>query len=450
MGDTKEKMDWFPTGQAGIRYRKHPTRKHGIRYDRYFALHYKLDGKLHDAGLGWESQGITLAEAQSKLAEYKKHHLRGAGPINAKQEKAERKATKKAEEIKNMTVDKFYQEYYLPEVETSELRKDFTNKDENLRYLKWIKPVLGDKQLSKIGDTDIQRIKHNLEEHKINKHNLSPRTIQYTLSILRHIFNVAREKGFIDKNPVSFKKKSMRVHVNNGRKNFLEHGEADLILTELKKRSEQTYNIALLSLNSGMRFGEIAKLKWLHVDLDNHVIHIMDPKNKNNRDVPMADVIHEIFSAMPKGEPEEYVFKNRKGEKLTEVSNVYSRVIKDLKLNEGISDKRYHVCFHSLRHAFASKLAKNGESLFVIMGLLGHKNPQMTARYAHASQKDMVAAVRKFNASVGESPNEEKTSEEKIEALKLQLEKLGISADQAVQILTSKSDNQATPEVKSA
>ena len=43
--------------------------------------------------------------------------------------------------------------------------------------------------------------------------------------------------------------------------------------------SLQLYNISLLSLHTGMRAGEVFALKWGHIDIDNGMIHIADPKS---------------------------------------------------------------------------------------------------------------------------------------------------------------------------
>lgn len=44
---------------VGVRYKEHPTRKNGIRKDRYFSIRYQFNGKDHEEGYGWESEGFT-------------------------------------------------------------------------------------------------------------------------------------------------------------------------------------------------------------------------------------------------------------------------------------------------------------------------------------------------------------------------------------------------------
>lgn len=86
------------------------------------------------------------------------------------------------------------------------------------------------------------------------------------------------------------------------------------MLLELKKKTLQTYRMTLLSLNTGMRFGEIARLKWLHVKVDREAIQIMDPKNKESRLSFITPDVEAMFKEMEQGAPEDLVFTGKKVE----------------------------------------------------------------------------------------------------------------------------------------
>ena len=55
----------------GIRYREHPSRKHGLKPDRYYVLRYIVDGVRRQEALGWASEGVTLEKARIELSRLK-------------------------------------------------------------------------------------------------------------------------------------------------------------------------------------------------------------------------------------------------------------------------------------------------------------------------------------------------------------------------------------------
>jgi hypothetical protein len=84
--------DWLEsTPFRGVRYRKHPTRKHRLRPDRYFAIRYQKDGRRREVGLGWASEKWTPDKAALTLAE-----LRSAAHVVAVHEPLSSPAKKEA------------------------------------------------------------------------------------------------------------------------------------------------------------------------------------------------------------------------------------------------------------------------------------------------------------------------------------------------------------------
>src|SRR3972149_6234485 len=55
------------------------------------------------------------------------------------------------------------------------------------------------------------------------------------------------------------------------------------------------------------------------------------------------------------------------------------------------------LCFHSLRHTFASNPAMNGVDLATIQELLGHKSIVMTKRYSHPTPEHKKKAITLIN-----------------------------------------------------
>ena len=90
--------NWI-TAAPGVRCRKHLTRKHGARLDRYFTLRFSVGGKQVEEALGWASEGWTVAKAQEKLAELRKARRTGQGHITLREEaEANRRAARQRPE----------------------------------------------------------------------------------------------------------------------------------------------------------------------------------------------------------------------------------------------------------------------------------------------------------------------------------------------------------------
>jgi integrase len=62
---------------------------------------------------------------------------------------------------------------------------------------------------------------------------------------------------------------------------------------------------------------------------------------------------------------------------------------------------------HDLRHSYASFLASAGFSLPMIGALLGHTQPQTTARYAHLFDDPLRQATNRVGAIIAGKPSAE-------------------------------------------
>jgi integrase len=317
-------MEWIKTKYPGIRYREHATRKHGIQPDRYYVLTYKLNGKTKSEALGWASEGMTLDKAAQAMAEIKTNRRTGEGPETLAEKKrifeekkaaieAERLATEQAEaeriRLESETIfDVVFKRYCESNIDKKSLH------DESTLIRLWVEPVVKGKRLDEITSFHIERIKRDM-----TKAGRAVRSIQYTFAIIRQVFNYAkRMKIYNGESPT----KAVKLpKFDNKRKRFLSVDEANALLEEIKKHSLISYRFSLFSLYSGMRFGEIAKLKWQAVDIEHKQITILDPKNGTSRTAFMADSIVQMFSEMIPGKANDLVFISRAGNEIKFISN---------------------------------------------------------------------------------------------------------------------------------
>ena len=391
------------TKVQGVRYREHGSRKHGLQLDRYFFIRYRVDGKEKEEALGWASEGWTVSKAADTLAELKMNARTGSGEKTLNEKRGAAEAAKQAEETERQRIEAEKAAAERHEADRIRLESasvfnavldQYVNSHSDKKSLKneillmriWVQPVVGSKRLQEITQFDIERIKRNML-----KTGRAPRSVQYVFAIIRQVFNYAKQRQFFDGESPT---KGVKLPtIDNRRMRFLSPDEAGSLLNEIKKHSTTSYRISLLSLYTGMRLGEIAKLTWNCIDTENKQITIFDAKNGRTRAAFMADAVYQMFSEMEPGKPNDLVFPSNTGSKIIFVSKTFNRAVDHLQLNSGVTDRRMKVVFHSLRHSCASQLAMSGADLPTIQAVLGHKSLAMTERYSHLSNQHIRNAI---------------------------------------------------------
>ena len=342
----------------GVFYRNSTIRNYKGKADRCFDICYRDgQGKLVWEKVGWLSEGYNAAIASQVRSERIRTIRHGDVLIK-----------RKPREVTLREVWERYNEW----LETGKRRP----KDDRGYYRKHIEPLFADRPLSRIQPFDLEKLKM-----KLINNGLAPATVKHVLVLIRQLFNKAMAWGmWSGENPI---KKVKLPKLSNRRERFLTPEEVHTLLADLKKTSTQLHDMSLISLHTGMRAGEIFALKWGHVDIENELILVADPKSGRSRKCFMTPTIKDLFITLHLGEPSDFVFHSRVGGPIKEVSHAFDRAVKRLGFNNGITDARQKVTFHTLRHTFASWLAIKNKPVFTIKELLGHQSLAMTERYSH-------------------------------------------------------------------
>jgi integrase len=364
------------TGYVGIYQRKleslyKPTRGKP-KPDSAFYATYRVDDKKVWEKIGKESEGYSALLASQIRAE----HIR----LKRHGEELPRER-RKAPLLKDVWVK------YAEWVKQNRKNKGI---DDVSRYQNYLGPALETKRLDEISPLDLERLKSNL-----GKEGLAPASVKHVLVLFRQIYNRALMWGLHKgENPI---KQVKITGPNNQRERFLSFEEAETLLNELSQVSPLLHDIALLSLHTGMRAGEIFNLKGHDLDFGNRFISIADPKSGESRKAYMTDESLEILRKRSPANPSDYVFRDRWHQgKIQGVSKAFAKTVDKLGFNRGVEDRRQQVCFHSLRHTFASWLALQGESIKTLQELLGHKTMAMTSRYSHLTPDHRRDAVKRL------------------------------------------------------
>lgn len=146
--------------------------------------------------------------------------------------------------------------------------------------------------------------------------------------------------------------------------------------------------MVLVSLNTGMRRGELFDLKWSAVNFDTKTITVAGAttKTSDTRHIPMNKETIGVLEAWKKQVSESpYVFPGQGGGRFEDVKSAWLKLLERAQI-DGFR-------WHDMRHDFASRLVMAGVPLNTVRDLLGHADIKMTLRYAHLAPGTKAAAV---------------------------------------------------------
>ena len=146
--------------------------------------------------------------------------------------------------------------------------------------------------------------------------------------------------------------------------------------------------MVLLSLNTGLRQGELFSLTWEQVDLRLKTLSVLASHSKGNttRTIPLNAEAWSVLKAVQPEQATGLVFKSPiTGGRFNNVKKAWAEIASTAKLAT--------LRWHDLRHDFASQLVMRGVPLFTVQKLLGHANPRMTQRYAKLAPGALADAV---------------------------------------------------------
>lgn len=221
---------------------------------------------------------------------------------------------------------------------------------------------------------------------------LSAQTVKHALALLRRIM-LRMVKWRLWRGQLPFDDFDM-PRVNNARTRILTPYQAQALLEALAITSPRMYQMSLISLHCGLRFGEVAALTRMDVDFDRMTILIRDPKADVDRYAIMTPTVATLLRGVCRSATGALLFPSRNGTPMDTPSDNFARTVKALGLNDSseldanglpieIKDNRLRIVFHTWRHTYGSWLAEAGDGQETIADRLGHSSNDMSERYTH-------------------------------------------------------------------
>lgn len=159
--------------------------------------------------------------------------------------------------------------------------------------------------------------------------------------------------------------------------------------------NDQLYHFINLLLNTGCRRGELLKLEWKNVHLEQRYLTVLNSLSKNRKTIhkPLNDSALKSLQALKQNNPSPWVFYNEQtGQRRVTFQSAFKKAVERANIGQ--------VRIHDLRHTFASVLVQQGTPLYHVMQLLGHSDIKTTQKYAHLGKnnlEDVVKSLPNFN-----------------------------------------------------
>ena len=284
---------------------------------------------------------------------------------------------------------------------------------------KRFKSLWGKKLIKDITPSFVEKYKANrngqIYHQKENKgktivKRICPATVNRELGVLSKMFSIAIDNKKARENPVA-KVEKLKIQNKLERHMTLDEQErfikfcnhdysfmnlSEVELNKIKKRFQSfSYDhirdITLISLNTGMRIGEVLNLTWDCVNLDKNILCALNTKNGLSNYVPINKTVKGILEQLSLiKEDNIYVFTNPEtNTRYGNIRKAFTTVCKMANI--------HNFRFHDTRHTFASRAIEKNTPVPVLQSILNHKNIKTTMRYVHNTFEQKLNAVNSLD-----------------------------------------------------
>ena len=282
------------------------------------------------------------------------------------------------------------------------------------RYIEYyIKPQLGDKQISLLSQQDIQRMYRRLKtegrihEHPEMGHQLSDSMVRHIHSTLHAALKDAVQAHVIPRNPTEG---TTAPKPNYKPKRILTGEELNAFLAVVE-RDEVWRDFFQTELMTGLRRGEICGLQWSDFDGNTGTLKVCrtlhsqrkgeytvgeTKTNQGMRTIILPHSVTDILRRRKADTISQWIFPDPVKPEDPVDPNAAYRHMKTLLQRAGLPSIR----FHDLRHTFATHALTSGVDAKTLSGILGHTNASFTLdTYTHVTsdmQKQACGIVGGF------------------------------------------------------
>ena len=236
---------------------------------------------------------------------------------------------------------------------------------------------------------------------------VSGSTVNHAIKVLRMAFEDARRDGIISDNPADTVKLVKRKDSTTRRPFTL--AEIKLLLA---KADKEWRSLIVFGLYTGQRLGDLARLTWANLDLEQNEIRLRTGKTGRQQIIPLAPPLRKYIETFEGHEPLHGPIHPSALASVTKSGRVgtLSRQFYELMAKAGLVPAKKHrvtdhsagrngrhqqseISFHSLRHTATSLMKNAGISSAVVQDIIGHESAAISATYTHIDDSAKRSAV---------------------------------------------------------
>ena len=220
--------------------------------------------------------------------------------------------------------------------------------------------------------------------------------------ILKRPFTAAVNEGLIQRNPISSIRHLLDVTVEKG------VFTPEQIIKLLEGADSDWRGLILAGYFTGARLGDLARLTWQSIDLDERSIEFTQKKTGAKIKVPIhSELLDYLLSRSVPDDGRRPVFPtlfNKPGPGKSGLSMSFKRLMARSGIDDGIARQKTgnagrnvsSLSFHSLRHSFTSALANAGVPADVRQKLTGHADAKSHQIYSHHEFATVADAIERI------------------------------------------------------
>jgi len=268
------------------------------------------------------------------------------------------------------------------------------------RFLDW----LGDRAAREL----ITLTRANLLAFRtIEAERVNPSTVNHAIKFLRMVLEDAKRDGIIPDNPAD----TVKLVKRNG-----ERLRRPFTLQEIKRliavANDEWRSLIVFGLYTGQRLGDLARLTWANLDLQQNEVRLSSSKTGRRQIIPLAVALRRHIESLPSADDPAQPLHPRAFASVTKSGKVgtLSRQFYEIMASAALAPVKKHraskdgtgrngrrqpseISFHALRHTATSLMKNAGIPAAVVQDIIGHESAAISANYTHIDASTKRTAI---------------------------------------------------------